>query len=153
MDNYTAKICATSRASLTVFFLLIGWVSCADSADVVVIVNKSNPVTSMSSAQVSDLYLGRSRTFPDGSIAHVIDHAREAPLREEFFRRINGMPLNKVNTFWARLAVSGQIMPPVTKTNSGDVILAVQEDSKAIGYVEDSPLIDGVVIQVLRLHD
>ncbi len=94
--------------------LLYSWTSSAFADDIAVIVNRNNSISVMDRVQVDSLYLGRTRTFPDGSIAHVIDYPRDASLREQFFQRISGMPLNKVNAFWARLEVrlkSGDTIP------------------------------------------
>ncbi len=85
MNHY--PVCLTKRTlqRLVLWVLLCtAWISCAVAGDIVVIVNKDNPVTAMDPVQVSNLYLGRSRIFPNGRVAEVIDQPRDAQVRGQF---------------------------------------------------------------------
>ncbi|MBF0138310.1 MAG: hypothetical protein H7833_05890 [Magnetococcus sp. DMHC-1] len=122
------------------------------AGDLVVVVNLDNPNPRLSHDQVSDLYLGRTRTFPNGMYAYVIDRERDSQMRNRFFRLINGMHLNQVNTYWARLTFSGQVLPPVKKNNNLEVLQSVQGNPSGIGYIDGDALVPSVR-EVLRLHD
>lgn len=121
-------------------------------AELVVIVNPDNPVQSLTPAQVSDLYLGRSRSLGSGKAVQILDWPRDSAMRKAFFERINGMPLRQVNAYWARLQFSGEVQPPAEVSNSRDVIEVVRHNPHAIGYVEASELGSGVR-PVLRLKN
>lgn len=127
-------------------------------AEVVVIVHPDNPVQTMTPRQVSDLYLGRSRfigTHQKGSSlpAIIYEHPADSPLREVFFRSLNGMTLSQLNAYWARLRFSGEILPPVALGDSRAVVDAVRRNRSAIGYVDASAISGASVKIVLHLKD
>ncbi|MBF0158071.1 MAG: hypothetical protein HQL58_00955 [Magnetococcales bacterium] len=124
----------------------------AQADNMVVIVHPANPITSLSPAQVSDLYLGRIRIFPNGQYAQVIDWSRDSPERQYFFQRINGMSLNQVNTYWARLTFTGRVLPPQSVGNSHEVLKVIMDNETAIGYINSSE-VTPAVREVLRLHE
>ena len=121
-------------------------------ADIVVILNVDNPVQALTPRQVSDLYLGRTRTFPGGAATLVFEQPRQARTREEFFHRLNGMSLKQLNAYWARLQFSGEVQPPIQLDDSAAVLAGVRKNSAAIGYV-DATAVDGSVRVVLRLKE
>ncbi|MBF0463013.1 MAG: hypothetical protein HQL87_16715 [Magnetococcales bacterium] len=152
MNTLSTKNASLPGRLLLTVLLWIGWLAQGSAADVTVIVNKDNPTTAMEPARVSDLYLGRSRVFPNGEPAHVLEQPRDSLLREQFFRRVNGMSLNQVNTYWARLTFSGRVLPPVVQKDSAAARTAVEADAKAIGYVDEGTLPPSVS-PVLGLHE
>jgi len=126
-------------------------------AEIVVIVNQKNPVQTMTPRQISDLYLGRTRHFDTGkgnaSLAAVVyEQPKNSPLREAFFHALNGMSVDRVNAYWARLRFSGEVLPPKTLTDSLAALETVQRDRNAISYVDSSVVSKSVKI-VLRLKD
>lgn len=121
-------------------------------AEVAVVVNIDNPVSAMTPNQVSDYFLGRSRTFKNGSDALIFEQPRESPIRADFFRLLNGMSIKQLNAYWARLQFSGEIQPPPTLNDSRAVLAAVRKNRNAIGYV-DAAVLDNSVRVVLRLSD
>ena len=134
--------------------LLVGWpvgVGAAQ-ADLVVIVNASNPVRQLSTQQVSDLYLGRARTFPGGEYALVFDLPRDDVLRQKFFFGLTGMSPQQVNAYWSRLMFSGQVLPPQILPSDRAVLDIVRRNPGAIGYVRADGL-DSSVRIVLTVKD
>lgn len=63
-------------------------VSLPARAEIVVIVNKANEVSSLNKRQLIDLYMGRDLYFPDGSIAFRLDHLPKADIRQQFYRKL-----------------------------------------------------------------
>ena len=124
-------------------------------ADLCVIVHPDNPVQTLTASQISDLYLGRARGFDSNGLtnsthATIYEQPENSPLREAFFRSINGMSLNRVTAYWARLRFSGQVLPPEGLPDSRTVLNKVNTNPNAIGYIE-SDLVDRSVKVVLRL--
>jgi len=119
-------------------------------ADIVVIVNATNPVRNMTSEEVSALYLARARTFPSGEFALVFDQPRDSALRQQFFKLVANMAIGQVNTYWSRLMFSGQEMPPQPLPNEQAVIDIVRRNPGAIGYVSTPPKDPGlrIVLQI-----
>lgn len=136
--------------------LCLAW-SAASRADVVIIVNRDSPLQTVTPREVSDLYLGRTRSIGHGdkttlSSASIYEQAVDSPLRETFFRCLNGMTVKQLNAYWARLRFSGEVLPPPALPDSRAVVEAVKSDRNAIGYVHSSEANDSVRI-VLRLKE
>lgn len=142
---------------IVAFLLFLGW-TLAAAADLVVIVHPDNPVRTMTPREVSDLYLGRSRVFNLGDQAaplpaSIYEHPADSHLREVFFHVLNGMPISRLNAYWARLRFSGEVLPPVVVADSRAVLEAVSHNRNAIGYVEAATISGSPVKIVLRLKE
>lgn len=121
-------------------------------ADVAVIVHRDSPLQASTREEISALYLGRSRQLANGQLAEVFEHPREADLRRRFFFSLNGMELRQLNSYWARLQFSGQVLPPPAVADSRHMLLAVRSSRSAIGYV-DAGEVDGSVRVLLLLKE
>lgn len=135
--------------------LVLAGLASVQAAEIAVIVNPNNPVSVMTAREVSDLYLGRSRSFvlDEQKIpAAVYEQPQDSTLRESFFRALNGMNLKQLNAYWARLRFSGEVLPPMTLPDSRLVLDAVSRNRGGIGYI-DAALVDTSVKVVLRVRD
>ena len=120
-------------------------------ADIFVIVNAANPVRQLSNQEVADLYLGRARSYPNGTPVLILDQANSRSEREQFFRLLLNMPLAQVNAYWARLTFTGRQTPPEVRSDDQAVLSSVSRSVQAIGYVGSPPQYPGVrVIQYLH---
>ena len=131
---------------------LLALASAPVSAEIAVIANRDSPVQSLTTKQVSDLYLGRSRTLALGETLTVFEQPVDSPLREMFFLSLNGMKIKQVNAYWARLRFSGEIMPPQSLSDSKAVIEAVKRERNAVGYI-DAAMANSSVRVVLTLKE
>lgn len=113
--------------------------SAAVRADVYVIVHPEYAVRAMTRAQTLDLFMSRTRHFPNGDPALPLDQPRNSPARARFYRALTGMDLAQVNSYWARLMFSGQTMPPESLSSEAAVLAAVKHNPAAIGYVLAEP--------------
>lgn len=129
------------------------WLAPAAQADIAVIVHAANPVQQLTSRQVAELYLGRSRTFASGQYAQVVDQGIDDPLRGRFFKDISGMSIGQVTAFWSRLKFTGQVQPPKNLDGDSAVLEFVRRNPGAIGYVSTTTLVDARVKTVLVLHE
>ena len=119
-------------------------------ADLAVIVNLANPISALDRETVSDLYLGRSSEFPDGTHALVFDFGASNLDRARFFSALNGMSIARLNTYWSRLMFGGQVQPPLRLPDTATMLSVVANNRGAIGYV-DARAVNGSVRVVLRL--
>lgn len=136
---------------------LLGGAGSAAFGDLAVIVHPDSPVRTLTPREVSDLYLGRSRSVAVGEPkarrpAIVYEQPAGSPVRENFFRALNGMSVSQLNAYWARLRFSGEVLPPVVLADSRAVVELVSRDREAIGYVDAAALSASVRI-VLRLRE
>lgn len=131
---------------LYLFLFILMSAGTATATEIAVVVNRENSVQNLTCREVSDIYLGRCRTFPSGDFALVLEHQRYRKLRKNFYRLLNGMSLSRLNAYWARLQFSGEVQPPPALPNSTSVIEAVRDNPDAIGYVDAQSVDDSVQV-------
>jgi len=122
------------------------------AAEIAVIVNKESKITTITPQETAALFLGRKQSTRSMQVVTIIEQPRDSELRKDFFRLVNGMSLIQVNAYWSRLQFSGDIQPPIVLSNNQSVLRAVQNDIKAIGYI-DSNFVDDSIRVALILKD
>jgi ABC-type phosphate transport system substrate-binding protein len=114
----------------------------ADS-EIAVIGNSAAP--SLTKDQVSDLFLGKSKSFKP------LDLPSSSPAKAVFYQKVSGHDLSQVKATWSRLLFTGQAQPPKELPDAAAVKKAVAADPKAIGYIAKSD-VDSSVKVVLVLQ-
>lgn len=120
-------------------------------ADVFVVVPTSSSVRTMSQKELLDLYMGRSRAFPDGTFALPFDLPRDDPGRAAFYQALTGMGMAQINSYWSRLMFSGQTLPPQPLPSEAAMLDLVRRNPSALGYVLQEPAADKGLRVVLVL--
>jgi ABC-type phosphate transport system substrate-binding protein len=118
---------------LCLLFILVPAISSAH--EIRVVVNKNNPLKSLTKQQVTDLYMGRSQYFPTGTIVVKIDAPNRSGLRAAFYENLVRMSVAEVNAYWARLLFSGRAAPPMSVSDDSEVLALVETNPNAIGYI------------------
>jgi ABC-type phosphate transport system substrate-binding protein len=121
------------------------------SAGIAVIAHSGVTTQALSAEQVSQLYLGRVATLPDGSRAVMLDLMEGVPLRAEFSERVLGKNEQQLRSYWTRLIFTGKGQPPRTIGSVAEMLRAVAATPGAIGYV-DSGDVSGKVKVLLRIE-
>jgi len=102
----------------------------------VVIVNASNSVSSLTRAQVADIFMKRLTEWPGGGGAiRPVDLPAVSPVRDAFSRAIHGRSGSAVASFWGQQLFSGRGTPPPQRPADRGVVEFVRGDAGAIGYV------------------
>jgi len=117
-------------------------------ADVVAVVSSKNPVTSLSHAQVADIFLGKTARFPDGTVAVPIDQAEGSAARDEFYATFAGKSPVQVKSHWTKIIFTGRGQPPRAVSNGTEVRQLIAANSQAISYIERSAVDSSVKILV-----
>ena len=120
----------------------------AASADLAVIANLRNNVSALTTEQVQDVFLGRTRSFPNHRYALPFDQA--SPLRAEFYEKLTGRPVAQIDAYWARIMFTGQGSPPPKLPDDRAILQMVRENEGAIGYI-DKLSVDNTVRVLLLL--
>lgn len=111
----------------------------------VVIVNDATPAAALSAQEVSNLFLRKMATWPDGTPAAPVDLSEGSPARESFSKRVHGKGIGAVKSYWQKMIFSGRAVPPIEKASPADVVAFVRAQRGAIGYVpQGTPLGPGV---------
>lgn len=122
------------------------------AADVYVVAHASQSARTLTSREVVDVFMGRSRSFGNVTMAQPLDLPREHPARAAFYRQLTGMSPAQVGSYWARLNFTGQKTPPILMTSEAAVLSAIKANAAAIGYLGFEPT-DPAVRVMLVLRD
>ena len=115
-------------------------------AEVVVIVHPSNAVGSMSSEQVSQLFLGKVGTFAGGGSAIVIDQKEGLAVRDSFYGKVANKNAAQMNAYWSQLIFTGKGQPPKAVADGIEVLELVADNPNLIGYIDASEVDDTVKV-------
>jgi ABC-type phosphate transport system substrate-binding protein len=119
-------------------------------AEVVVIVHPSLSVTSMSEDDISRLFLGKSRGFPNGDQAVPVNQNEGSAIRAKFNETVCKKSANQYKAYWSQLVFTGKGTPPKDGGDNAAVKALVAANPKMIGYV-DASVVDNSVKVVFKL--
>jgi len=121
-------------------------------AEFKVIVHVSNPMDSISTNDLSRLFLKKDTEWPGGSPVVAVDLPPDSPVREAFSQAIHDRKVSSIKSYWQRQIFAGKAVPPTERENEAEVLVFVSRNPDAIGYIGSSfPLIDNV--KVLKVTD
>lgn len=123
------------------------YAACA-CADVVVVVSAKSAVTRLTAGQVTNIFLGKTDTFPNGGHAVPYDQIEGSPIRNEFYSRIANKSSAQMSAYWTKIIFTGNGYPPAQQGDSAGVKKAVADNPNAIGYIDRS-LVDSSIRIVL----
>jgi ABC-type phosphate transport system substrate-binding protein len=103
-----------------------------------VIVNASNPVTTLSKDEATKLFLKRVTKWETGAPVQPIDLPENAAARESFCSAVLRRSVSAVRAYWQQQIFSGRGVPPVEKPSESEVIAFVRANPGAIAYVSPS---------------
>ena len=106
----------------------------------VVAMNAASGVSSLSREQVINIFLGRFRQLPDGTMARPIDQPSGDPAKADFYQRLVNKQLAEIRAYWARLVFSGKTSPPQQAKSADDVVQWLLDEPGAIGYLRSGQL-------------
>ena len=104
----------------------------------VVITHPSNEVSSMTRAELSAIFMRRTKSWRDGTEIRPVEPFSRS-LRERFSRAIHGKSVAYVTRYWHRVIFAGRGVPPEELPSDAAVVEYVRTHRGAIGYVETAP--------------
>jgi hypothetical protein len=138
MKNVTLKaLLAVTLAAASVLISVSAW------SGVAVVVHPSN-ANALTEADITRIFLGKKKAFPDGSEAIPVDQAEGSPIRSSFVGTVLKKNDQQIKAYWAQLLFTGKGTPPKEVGSGGDVKKLVAENPALIGYI-DSAEVDGSV--------
>jgi ABC-type phosphate transport system substrate-binding protein len=100
-----------------------------------IVVHPDNQITSVGRAELSNIFLGRLRTWSDGTPALPVNQTPDRTARERFTRRVHGRSVVTIEVYWKRMIFSGRGVPPDELENDQRVLEYVRTHPGAVGYV------------------
>lgn len=115
-------------------------------AEVLVVAGINNPSITLSKNQISDVFLGKVTSLPDGSSVTLVDQPESNPLRDEFYLKVANKSAAQAKAHWAKLYFTGRGVPPREGKDSSDVKKILNSTHGAIGYIDQSSLDSSVKV-------
>lgn len=125
-------------------FLLVANVA---FADLVLVVNPANTNTVISLVDLKKIYLGKTRSFPNGQDVKPFDIST-GEIREEFLEKFLEKNESNLKAYWSRMIFSGKGIPPQGFAKPEQLKAAVAAHPSAIGFL-DSSMVDETVKVIL----
>ena len=131
LSRHVARLC-----------IALAMASCAAtaSADVVAVVSSQSAVSNLTRSQVSDIFLGKARRFPNGVAAVPIDQAVGSAAREEFYETFASKSPAQLKAHWSKIIFTGRGQPPAAISDSTELKKRIAADPTAIGYLDRTQL-------------
>jgi ABC-type phosphate transport system substrate-binding protein len=117
----------------------------------VAIVNESNPVTAITKARLSQIFLKRLRTWDDGAPIEPVDLEEGSAVRTAFSKAVHDRSTAAIKAYWEEQVFSGAESPPVEMASETDVITYVRSHVRAIGYVSPSAVAGVTGVRVVEI--
>ncbi len=112
----------------------------AARADVVVVVSAKSSVATLSQSQVSDLFLGKTSTFPRAARPCRSIWLAGAMNRDEFYTKVTGRTAVQLKSYWAKQSFSGKGTAPKAVAGDDEVKKLIAANPNTIGYIDKTRL-------------
>jgi ABC-type phosphate transport system substrate-binding protein len=129
---------------LIVILSLLG-VSYSAFAEVAVVVHPNNS-NALDELSISLIFLGKAKSFPDGSRAKPVNQKEDAAITDDFNKKLLNKSSAQLKAYWSKLVFTGKGIPPEAVLSDTEVIKLVVSDPNAIGYVDVSAIDDTVKV-------
>jgi ABC-type phosphate transport system substrate-binding protein len=120
------------------------------NAEVAVIVHPSSAVESLTEDDVARLFLGKAKSFPNGTQAIPINQNEGSAVRDKFNEAVCKKNASQYKAYWSQLVFTGKGTPPKDGGDDAAVKAQVAATPNAISYV-DASAVDASVKVVLKV--
>lgn len=100
-----------------------------------VVVNESNGVSRMSTADAERMFMREQTKWSNGKTVVPLDLPAESATRERFSTAVLGRSTSQVKAHWQRAVFSGRGVPPAEQKSERELLAFVAANPGAIGYV------------------
>ena len=118
-------------------------------AGVVVVMSSKSDVSSLSKAQVAQIFMAKTDALPNGRVAKPLDQAEGSAARNEFYDKVADKSAAQMKAYWSQLTFTGKAQPLRKVSGDAAVKAALGENPAAIGYISDGA-VDGSVKVVFK---
>lgn len=125
--------------------LLISLMCCSQStlASITVIVHPSNN-NDLNKSAITRLFLGKTKKFPDGTIAIPLNQDESKNITEEFNSKALKKSSSQLKAYWSKLVFTGKGTPPKNAEDNKAVLDIVAQNPNVIGYISSDIVNDKV---------
>ena len=120
------------------------------AAEVAVIVHPSAGVDSLTEGEVARLFLGKSKSFPNGAQAVPINQNEGSAARKTFNEAVCKKNASQYKAYWSQLVFTGKGIPPKDGGDDAAVKALVAANPTMISYI-DAAAVDASVKVVFKV--
>lgn len=111
---------------------------------VAVVASGSKAPAKLSTEELSAIFMGSAKSFPNGERAVPIDQKAGSPAYANFYQKALGKNESQMRAYWSRIMFTGKGQPPRDVGDSEAVKKLVAANPNMVGYIEAS-LVDASV--------
>lgn len=123
----------------SLFIVVASLVSLMANAELAVVVHPSY-ADAISQDDIAKIFLGKAKTFPNGSPAVPINQEDSQSATDEFNNKVLGKSSTQLKAYWSKLVFTGKGTPPKEATNDAQVLELIANNPNMIGYLDASAL-------------
>jgi ABC-type phosphate transport system substrate-binding protein len=112
-------------------------------ASITVIVHPSNN-NDLNKSAITRLFLGKTKKFPDGTIAIPLNQDESKNITEEFNSKALKKSSSQLKAYWSKLVFTGKGTPPKNAEDNKAVLDIVAQNPNVIGYISSDIVNDKV---------
>ena len=124
-------------------FVLMVFASSAVAADIVLVVHRSNPISSLSAQDAKMIYLGNKKSWDNGEKITLYSQYDYA-VREDFTGKVLSKSGQQFATYWKKALFTGTGRPPIEVKDDAEMKKFIAIDPRGIGYITGTALDDSV---------
>ncbi len=109
-----------------------------------VVAGASSNAPKLNNDQVSAIFLGTVKTFPNGEKAIPVDQTAGSPAYGHFYSQVAGRSEAQIKAYWSRMVFTGKGAPPQEVGDAAAVKKLVASNPNLVGYI-DAAQVDGSV--------
>lgn len=128
-----------------VLFVPLALCSVAVAAEIAVVVHPSN-AAALNPEAIAQIYLGRSKSFPDGQAALPLGQPDSSKTTELFNQKVLNKSGSQIKAYWSKLVFTGKGTPPKEISSDAEMLELVSQNPSVIGYVDKASVTDKVKV-------
>ena len=104
------------------------------AAQIVIVTSADGRIGELSRQQAEQLYLGRTRSLPDGTPV-ALAHQPPGRLRDRIKEQHTRKNPSQIRAYWSRMVFTGRALPPQQAENVRELGARLMTDPNLIGYL------------------
>ncbi|CAI07118.1 hypothetical protein [Aromatoleum aromaticum] len=104
------------------------------AAQILIVTSARGAITELSRQQAEQLYLGRTRSLPDGTPVALAD-LPAGSVRDHFYEQLTGKNPSQIRAYWSRMVFTGRALPPQQVENARELGALLMTHPNLIGYL------------------
>jgi len=132
-----------THSILQMVVLSLIMLGCVQAQEFIVIVNKANPIESLTKTELNDIFLKKELRWKSGEKIQPVNIVYSSELREIFTRSIHQKTVNQIRSFWQQSIYSGKQVQPIELTTETQMMAFVRDHIYSIGYVSSGATLLG----------